>query len=437
MLRILFVEYHFPPASIGVRRIVSLLRHLDPARFEASVLTVRETAGEGCDPGPLEELAARRILVIRTGSLDPYRLLRKWRGADDGTPQPGKAARPGDESLKAALQWMRRFLLVPDDRIGWLPFAIARGLPLARRADVLYSSNYPQTTHLVAGLLAMLAGKPWVADFRDGWTQNPMFYLPGTRLHAAMQRGLEAWCARRATRVVTVSPPITAHLQSLRTPGTAPVETIYNGFEEGMEPEDGEGSRAPLTQGRRTLLYTGTFFGPRRPDLFLEALAAALRQRPDLRGRWRVRLRAQLDGRAMALIGDLGLADVVEVASMIPHRDAIAEQRRADGLLLILEHGPGGDIMVSQKVFEYLAARRPVLALIPSGACEQLLAETGGAVVSTSRAARDVAIRIIEFFDAIDDGTRSLADASVLARFSRRAHAARFMEIFSEIAAHR
>lgn len=436
-IRILFVAYFYPPATVGVRRLLSLLRHLPADRFDCHVLTVKPTAGEGCDPGPLAQLQQRVRTVERAGSLDPYRLLRIVRGEASSTSGgvAATAARPTDAGKKRAMQWMRRYLFVPDDRAGWLPFAVWRAWRMIRRhrIDVVYSSNYPQTTHLAAGLAARLAGVPWLADFRDGWTQNPAFHVPGTAAHDRMQHALERWVAKSAARIVTVSPPITAHLQSLRPPALAPAETIYNGFEGTSLPGCDAEAPAPLDARRRTLLYTGTFFGVRRPEPFLEGLVQALRDDPSLPERWRVLLRTELDAPARERLAALPLGGIVSVEPPIPHAEALEEQRRADGLLLVLEHGPGSDIMVSQKIFEYLAARRPVFALIPAGACEALLADTGGAIVCTGLSPREIAPRLREFFSTIEDGTRSLASLESLQRYTREAQAKRFAELFESM----
>src|SRR5690606_6690730 len=124
----------------------------------------------------------------------------------------------------------------------------------------------------------------------------------------------------------------------------------------------------PLHPGKFTLLYTGTFFGERKPDEFIAALRLMLQEHPDWGAKLKVRFRCAFDARERALIEGGNLDEVVEVLPPIPHRDIVSEQQRADGFLLILERGPGAEIMVSQKVFEYLACGRPVFAIIPAKA---------------------------------------------------------------------
>jgi len=266
--RLLLFAYDFPPALVGVRRTVKFVRYLREFGWRCAVITVKPVAGAGWDTAALREVAGARPLIRRAGSLDPYRLRMiaqglAWplmRRVYQGPGGPGGAAAKdgggsGAGNWGVSREWQRRLmtflrraLFVPDDRVGWLPFALVRGLSAARRwkPDALYSTSYPHTAHLAAGLTRALTGIPWLADFRDGWTQNPSFFDPLTPLHAAAQRALERWTARRADRLLTVSPPITEHLQRLRGPGKAPAETLYNGFDDSDFPASAAGAAARL-----------------------------------------------------------------------------------------------------------------------------------------------------------------------------------------------
>ncbi|MBI5155577.1 glycosyltransferase, partial [Candidatus Poribacteria bacterium] len=373
---LLMLSYFYPPAATGVRRVLSLARHLPAHGWHPLVLTVGRVRGAGHDPAPLDDPVIEAIPRVETGSLDPYRLLEILRPSQAGG-EEGSLGGKSPEGSQRLMNWLRRFVFWPDDRMGWIPFAVLRGIALVRRHRIraVYSSNYPQSAHAAAALIQMAAGVPWLADFRDGWTQNPAFHQPGNALMAWAQRAGERWTARHADAIVTVSPPITRHLQAMRPARMLPARTIYNGFDEAEIPVPTPDAR-PLQEGRRTLLYTGTFFGRRKPDLFFAALAHAVRRDPTITGRWRVRMRCPLGERERGVIRRLGIEEAVEFLPAIPFRDCLAEQARADACLLVLETGPGAEIMVSQKVFEYLAGRRPIFALLPEGAAAELLRET-------------------------------------------------------------
>ncbi|MEQ8820171.1 MAG: hypothetical protein RLY93_07975 [Sumerlaeia bacterium] len=429
------VSYFWPPAATGVRRVLSLARWLPEFGWFPAVLACRRTRGEGQDERPLQDPAIGAVPVARTESWDPYRLLARREGPiQDGT-SAGASSPIRASSLQArAMGLLRRHVFVPDDRIGWKRFAFAEGQRLLRsgRFRAIYSTNYPQTAHEVGRSLARSSGLPWLADFRDGWTQNPVFSRFGNPLVAATQHLLEQRTAEAATAIVTVSPPITRHLQSLRPPGLLPAETIYNGFEPDLLAPAGV-AREPLHPGKMTLLYTGTFFGPRRPDGLLRGLAEALRREPELRSAVVLRLRTVLDQPARDLLRELDLSEAVEVLPPVPFHDIVAEQRRADGCVLVLESGPGAEIMVSQKVFEYLAARRPIFALVPRGAAREVLEETGGAAIVDAEAEPDETGEALREFLGRVRGGESVASEERLARYDRRRQAKRMAEILDNL----
>ncbi|MDK2972499.1 MAG: hypothetical protein PWP23_2254 [Candidatus Sumerlaeota bacterium] len=433
--RVLLFSYFFPPAATGVRRVTSLVRHLPANGWEPVVLACKPVRGQGHDPGPLADPAVADAPVVRCGSVDPYRLMQVLRPGQPGGGGDGTAA--GAPRGKRLMETLRRHLFFPDDRCGWIPFAVAAALVEVRRRriDALYSSNYPQSTHAAAWIVHRLTGLPWLADFRDGWTQNPAFHRPANTALAWLQQYGERRVARDATAITTVSPPITRHLQAMRTPQSLPAETIFNGFEPGeWESARAEsGSAQPLNPGLITLLYAGTFFGRRRPDLFFGALRILLRRHPHWRERLRVRMRCALDDRSLGLIEKWDLLDVVRLHPPVSFAEIVREQLRADACLLILEHGPGADIMVSQKVFEYLAAGRPVFALVPEGAAAEVLAATGGATVETSRNVQAAAKSLLRFLQAVEDARHPAPDPGQVAAFDRSAQARRIAALLDAI----
>ncbi|MCB2154335.1 glycosyltransferase [bacterium] len=428
---ILMVSYFFPPAATGVRRVLSLCRYLPESDWRPIVLSVKPVAGEGRDAAPLADPRIAIVPVERTGSLDPFRLMHLWQSRRAPTSALGGKS---SGRRQAVMDFLRRFVFFPDDRAGWVPFAVWRGVRLVRRnkLQAIYSSNYPQSAHLVAGLVSALTGVPWLADFRDGWTQNPAFHRPGNRLMAALQGWGERFVARRAQRIVTVSPPITRHLQGLRPSDREPATTIWNGMDTAETGGLGEAAR-PLNPGKTTLVYTGTFFGRRRPDLFLAALARVLKRDPSRADRLRVRMRCDLTPREREMAARGPLKEVVELLPPVPFRECLREQSRADTFLLILESGPGAEIMVSQKVFEYLAFRRPIFALVPEGAAAELLRDTGGATIAHPAPAGDVADALAQFLTRVEEGRHERPAEWVLERFNRRSQAHEIAQILDKM----
>ncbi len=283
---------------------------------------------------------------------------------------------------KIALQPRR--MLVPDMHVGWSVTAVRRGIDVVRAQGIeaVISTSPPETTHLIAARIARACDVPWIADFRDSWLD-----LPHLRTDRASVRYKHAVNTRMATRIMsrsaaitTVSEPLANDLRN-RHPGI-PVHVITNGID--MQDCENLPGPPPLAGGRAredvcVIAYTGNFFGRQSPQSFLRALSDMLDRRPELIDRVVVRFVGGLTAADHAFIDRSAvLQHVIERIPFMDYRDVLAEQRAADILLLYVAPGPNSQGVYTGKVFEYVAAERPVLALVPhDNVCVELLHQAG------------------------------------------------------------
>jgi glycosyltransferase involved in cell wall biosynthesis len=190
---------------------------------------------------------------------------------------------------------------------------------------------------------------------------------------------------------------------------------------------------------RFTVVHTGAFFGRRSPRPFLTGLRDLLERRPDLRGRLRVRFVGDLRATDREWAHALGIDDAWEETGFVPFREAVAAQRAADALLLLIPHNNGrGDAVVSGKVYEYLAARRPVLAAVPpSGAAAELVRAAGaGEVVDADDAAAQSRALEALVDRRSDAGLPDIVlPGELRERMTRRARAAELAEVLRGVIA--
>src|SRR5262249_12347148 len=156
---------------------------------------------------------------------------------------------------------------------------------------------------------------------------------------------------------------IAAELAGIRPDAAAKTTVIENGAD-----FDDYAGLTHLPGDRFTIVHAGAFFGQRTPRPFLEALAALLARRPDLQGRIVARFVGDLRGADRSWAPGLGIDDAWQEDGFLPHAESIRAQREADALLLLIPRANGrGDAVLSGKVFEYIGARRPILAAVPPG----------------------------------------------------------------------
>jgi glycosyltransferase involved in cell wall biosynthesis len=420
--QILIVNYDFPPALSGVRRVVKFARYLPQYGYHPVVLAANPPRNAPQDPEALADVESRGYPVFRTRSLDPEQLkalLGKSRssnpssGGQEETPGPGRGKR--QLWLRNAANLAGR-IPVPDDRIGWYPFAVraAERILSIQDIDYLLTSSYPNTSHLIGLHLHRKFGLKWIADFRDGWTQNPYFGKGLTPLHGALNRYLERKVVKAADAVLAVSEPIVDHLASL-----ADDEKVYlvpNGFDE----EDFLGIQ-PLKFEKFTIAYTGTLFMQRSPENFFAAVRGLLDTYPGISEQFQVIFRTQMKPEHERDIVELGIQHVIRNWGLGTYREALQLQLSADALLVMEGEAKHAEIMLTQKVFEYAAAGKPVICIAPPSALAQFVKKSGIGVVLPP----ENVFRIKEtLYEAFNGQLSYHPDRDYINGFSRRKQAA-------------
>lgn len=450
MRRVLVISYFFPPVGgVGVQRTLKFTKYLPGHGWQPTVLAPREPAYPLRDRSLLEQVPPE-VTVHRTLSLEPGRLVgwasrqvmaRRVAGSPPGTDVPSLDETPpaviadgaGRRLLRrAAGTWHRAWhaLLFPDEAIAWLPSAVVVGAITTRRAkaDALYSSSPPISTHVIAGILKGLTGRPWVADFRDPWIGNAFMDDSGPGTLGRRLR-LERWIVDRADRVVLAVEPLRADFAA-RYPDRADIfVTIPNGYD--------RADLAGLSPARHdprhfVLLYAGSLYRSGELEVFLRGLAILLARRPDLGDRLRVDFVGRVnEGNARiaaAFQATGGLGEVVRFEGFVPRSEALARMAGADALLQLMPNEPGAGMFVGGKLLEYLALDRPILAVMPPG--------EGSTIVEGLPGGRTADVEpesIARALERLVDDPPAAAPNDPDGRYDRVVHAARLAAILDEI----
>ena len=409
--RVLVVSHFFPPhGGGGVHRVLAWTRHLPSFGWDVTILAAGR-AGYWIHDDSLLARVPAETEVLR---VDAFTGVVLWRRALGGGQRAGGARR--DDSLRA----LARFFLFPDSYAAWARPAIAAGLERVRRGgiDVVLSTSPPETAHLVGERVAR--GLPWVADFRDPWVALH-YRRPPTPFHAARHRAAERRVLGRADRVLCAS---RTHYEAVQAACGERARFLPNGIELDAEP-----AAAPAHDDRLTVVSTGSHVD--MPALFalLEALAARTKREPGLAGRVRFVLAGPHDAALTHLVEARGLGGLVTFAGILPHAEARALQRAADRLLFVRNEGPGYEAMVPGKTYEYLDARRPVVALVAPSEAANLLRESGAVVVGPEEGEAALDALLAEAAPRPDEA----AIARILGPRSRRALAGELAGILSEL----
>jgi len=445
-LRILIVSTYFPPApSIASLRTYSFAKYWARMGNDVTVLTTKkEDFGEVALNLPVENFTVLEIPFFNVFAV-AKRLLKALtgvgRGAGNGgggrASETGSSA-PGERAFIKLKNRLKRFAencgifitdRIPDVNDFWIGRAIAVGERLIKEkgCDWIFSSYAPPASHIVAGKLAVNKNCRWVADYRDLWIENHVWVgkWPFTVLEKVLEK---KYVGRRADLVTTVSEPLAV---VLRRKFSAPVHVIENGYDE----DDYRGDFPPWFTGeKKRIVYTGTVYpGKQDPSPLFAVLSDLAGTSGEIRRKMDEKLEVLFFGSESewlsGLIREQGVQRWVRHGGMVSRDEALRIQKQAD-LLLFLEWDNGSvDGILTGKLFEYLAMRKPILGVGVSSRTTPgaLMEETGvGLAVGNDR---EKIRRVL--LNLLDGGIPFPVNPKddVIRRYTRRRQAERLLEI--------
>jgi len=389
--KVLIIAYGFPPNPwVASLRSGGLAKYLPDYGWQPVILT----------PAMSERSNSTSNFKVKFVETKYRDVLASWRKRLGLNPDRSVMIqqKPGTDGsinsfniINCLIKFANKTIAYPDEQKGWYPFAIKASEEFLQkeRVNALISSSSPVTSHLIAKYLKTKFNIPWVADFRDLWTQN--HYLSYNFIRKIVEKRLELKTISSADALVTVSQPWTEQLHHLHTGKT--VQCIPNGF----DPEELAEPTVQLTK-KFTITYAGDLYaGKRDPSLLFEVLNGLIKEGTvnphDVQIRFYGRKEPWLENK-INLYNFQGKAK--HYGSIT--REMVLEKQRESQILLLLNWNtpnPGEVGTCPAKLFEYLATKRPILAIGgPTGVVTEILKETGvGVHVSNLEDLRQVLLQ--------------------------------------------
>ncbi|MFN3789589.1 glycosyltransferase [Massilia sp.] len=412
--RVLMVAFHFPPqrGSSGIQRTLRFTQHLPGFGWEPLVLSAHPRAHPETGQDQMGEIAPGTV-VRRAFALDTARHLA-WRGK--------------------YLGWMA----LPDRWVSWVLGAVPAGLALVRRyrPEVIWSTYPIASAHLIGLALRRLTGLPWVADLRDPMLDDSH---PSGRLKRAATAWIEAQTLKHCSRAVCTTPGAVRTYET-RYPGLPPGRLclIENGYDEQAfaAAQSEAAPRVPRGAGPLILLHSGIVYPSERDPRPLFAALASLHASGRLSpANFRLVLRAAVHEEWLArLAAEHGIEELVEIAPPLPYRAALADMLGA-GALLVLQ-AANCNAQVPAKLYEYLRAGRPILALTDAdGDTARLLRQAGIDTIGPLDDTAGIADALERFLDLATAGKAPLAPETVVRAQERRARTLQLASLFDAVVA--
>ncbi len=401
---VLVIAYYFPPMGLsGVQRTLKFVKYLPKFGWQPTVLTVTPTGYFAQDYTLLEELHPAHIEVERVGSLDPYRLFRK----------KGVVKMPSGRWRKV-LTYISDFFFIPDNKIGWKRKALKAGAMLfeKNKFDIVFATAPPFTDFLIGEELSKKFNKPLVLDYRDPWHEYPLKYYP-TPLHKWQNYRLEKRIVHGATRIITTNRRVKELiLKRYKFLHYHDVTILPHGY----DPADFADRAAPAGKNRKMrITHAGVFYGDRTPMYFLQALKKVVTEQPALKSHLEACFVGNFHDEHMKLVKSLQLEEHVIVTGYLDHAHCIQQLVAADVLWLMLKN----DSQSPGKLYEYFAARKPILACVGEGFLKQTIEEAGCGIIVDPDDVDGIAAGILKFYDQFKRGELPRPKEEIVLKYDR------------------
>lgn len=353
MKRVIIFTYYFPPAGgVAVQRFLKFSKYLPEFGWEPIIITVANGSYPYYDESLLKELSPD-LRVYRTDTFEPFELYNLLRGKKGKSmPVVAVGGQQKKSFFKSATEYIRANFFIPDARKGWKPYAIkqAEALIQQEKIDAIITTGPPHSTHLIGLALKQKYGIKWIADFRDPWTK--IFsnqFLPRTNATIEKDKALETSVLQHADFVTVISPGMQAEFE----PHTKTIATIFNGYDES------DFSTAPIkTSQKFTIRYVGNLMSSQNCEALWPILA-------NYKNDIQIELIGRTDEPVKESITQAGLNDCVRYLPFVDHKAAVQLMQEASLLLFVIPNVEDNKLILTGKLFEYLAACTNVLSIGP------------------------------------------------------------------------
>ncbi len=365
MKKVLIITYYWPPSGGGgVMRWLKMSKYFPEPGWQPIIYTPENPDASVVDESLLNEIHPD-IVELKTPIWEPYNFYRKLVGEKTETKFKAgyiSEASSGDWKSKLSV-FIRGNFLIPDPRKFWIKPSIKYLSQFINdnKIDAIISTGPPHSMHLIALGLKRKFNIPWIADFRDPWTQIDFYdKLRLTRWADKKHHKLEREVLKSADHVVTVSPGCALDLKKIINKN---IEIVYNGY----DPEDFNFKKQELDQNF-TITHFGSFNKDRNPNSLWIALNELASNDDQFKKLLRIKLIGQTDISVINSLKKKNLYNNLILQDHLPHKEGLIEISKSQILLLPINDAPNVKGILTGKMFEYIATQRPILAIGPTDA---------------------------------------------------------------------
>ena len=373
MESILLITFFWPPArGIGVQRWLKLSKYLLRHNVNPIILTVDEkyvNYGLGIDNNLINDVP-KELLVYKSYAFNPVRVLQK-KILLSGNKTIGEYSLEAPRGITKLLRSIGSNIFIPDVSKGWNTYAIKKAIQIINKHDIriVITTSPPYSSQLIGLKLKEKLDIKWIADFRDPWTDHRNFNSMG-RLYLSKSRNksLEKKVLNKADKVFTVGDSLKQLLlKKSKNIHNSKICVISNSYD-----KDDYGQCLNATTNDFNVCYTGTMEDSYEPYVFFNALKEIQEVTTNIK--ININIIGYITKKIKREILKTGLN--CRFLTSLSHKETIKYQKNASILLLVIPNTIHANVILTGKLFEYLATRNNIICIGPkSGDAAKIINE--------------------------------------------------------------
>ncbi|MFT6747179.1 MAG: glycosyltransferase involved in cell wall biosynthesis [Glaciecola sp.] len=423
MLKVLIVSYYWPPSGGGgVQRWVKMSKYFKEFGWDPIVFIPENPEYPIVDRSFDDEV--KDIPVIKGKIWEPSRFLRKMGAGKEANLSSGFVSDKPSLGQKLAIA-IRGNFFIPDARKFWIkPSVKTLSTYLdSHKVDVIISTGPPHSAHLIAFKLKEKFKLPWIADFRDPWTNIDFYKDLKLRAWAdAKHRRLEKAVLNSADVVVTIGKTMGSEMKTL---GAKTTEVITNGF-------DLQINCQKLDQ-QFTITHMGRLGKSRNPELLWKVLAELTQENDEFAKCCKIQLIGNVDGEIKISVIKNGVTEYVDFGNSVSNQESLNVQSRSQMLLLLINDTPNSKGILTGKFFEYISVKRPIIAIGPlDGDAAEILTKTASGQMFSYTQHKQLKKHLLGSFEKFKENRLEI-NSTGIEEYSRKNLAKKYTELLNTL----
>ncbi|MBO0593093.1 glycosyltransferase family 4 protein [Cellulophaga sp. E16_2] len=413
MKKVLIITYYWPPAGgPGVQRWLKFVKYLRDFNIEPVLFIPKNPNYPITDAAFLKEIP-EGIKIIKQSIFEPYQLASFLSSKKTKRISSGIIQTKNQSFLEKILLWIRGNLFIPDARKYWIKPSVKSITKVLQEENIetIITTGPPHSVHLIGLALKERLGITWLADFRDPWTSIGYHKkLKLTRAAKKKHNFLEKRVLNIADTIVVTSPTTKREFEALTS---QPISVITNGF-------DDQQIQEIKLDAAFTMVHIGSLLSGRNPENLWRILSELLVSNADFKKVFKLKLIGVVSEDVLESIYAHHLKPYVDLVGYVSHNTALQAQKKSQILLLTEINSKETQGIIPGKLFEYLAAKRPILAIGPKNWDVSAILEDTKAG-KTFDYTEDVKLKklLLEWFEAYKTSSLNIA-ATNINKYSRR-----------------